>query len=114
MIYVRVELWPRGDQAKAKVVGEATIANVGGTIEVGEYEAALLKWKADETAHQDPTKAPVWKRMMVGGHRRLTRGPWDLLFRVLSAAVGGSRNKGVELWDGSKPALDERPTEGEA
>lgn len=38
MIYVRVELWPFGQKEKAKVIGEMTVGNIGGTDEVGDYE----------------------------------------------------------------------------
>jgi hypothetical protein len=110
MIHIKVELWPGGDKARAQVIGEATIEPVGGTLERGDYEAALLKWKPDKTAHENPVKAPVWKRVMVSGHKRLTHGPWDLLFRVLSVAVGGARNKGVETWSESSAPVDARET----
>lgn len=38
MIYVRVELWPFGQKEKAKVIGEMTVWNIGGTDELGDYE----------------------------------------------------------------------------
>lgn len=38
MIYVRVELWPWGIKEKAKLIGEMTVGNIGGTDDVGDYE----------------------------------------------------------------------------
>jgi hypothetical protein len=38
MIYVRVELWPFGQKEKAKVIGEMTVSNYGGTEELSDYE----------------------------------------------------------------------------
>ena len=38
MIYVRVELWPYGIKDKARLIGEMTVGNIGGTDEIGDYE----------------------------------------------------------------------------
>lgn len=38
MIYVRVELWPFGQKEKARVIGEMTVGNIGGTDEVSDYQ----------------------------------------------------------------------------
>ena len=76
MLVVTVELWPRGDRSRARHLGTARIANVGGTRERGEYSVALSKWgRPDES----------WRTGVVRGFPRLQRGPWDLLLLALHA-----------------------------
>jgi hypothetical protein len=38
MIYIRIEIWPFGNQKEARVLSEVVIANVGGDTRQGEYE----------------------------------------------------------------------------
>jgi hypothetical protein len=38
MIYIRIELWPLGNQKEAKLLSEVVIANVGGDAEQREYD----------------------------------------------------------------------------
>lgn len=82
MIYVRIELWPKGDMTNARVIGEGTIANVGGSGSYGAYDVKLMK-------SPEYAKNPgVWKAGHFEGFPRLRLGPWDLLFRALRATVG--------------------------
>lgn len=85
MLRITVELLPGGDKARARHMGTATISLKGvseqGT--VGAYEATFSKWGR-------PSEA--WKHSTVASFRRKTRGPWDLLYLALDAAVG-SRNR---------------------
>lgn len=80
MVVVRVELWPGGDRSKARLLGEARIANDGGqrTDSRGDYTVELSKFNG----------TGVWKRGRVTGFPRLRLGGWDLLFRALRATVG--------------------------
>jgi hypothetical protein len=95
MIIVRVELWPRGDKSKARCLGEAEIANVGGTKEIGDYDVRLLKWGAGRR---------TWKKGRLAGFPRLKLGPWDLLYRALAAIVH-DRNRDTKppTADGGEP-----------
>ena len=87
MMYVRIELWPGGNRDRARVLGEAHIANDGEQTlfenqSVGSYRAELLK-------SAEYAKRPgVWKHCRVTGFPRARLGPWDLLFRVLRKTVG--------------------------
>ncbi len=83
MIVIRMELWPRGDRSRAKHLGTATIANVGGSQSVGNYRAEL------STRGNNPRP---WRSGSVTGFPRLRLGAWDLLFRALQAIVG-DRNR---------------------
>jgi hypothetical protein len=58
MIYVRIDLWPHGDRSRARLLGEAKIANdaqrtIAGGGGEGAYNVTLSKWS-------DPPR--VWKR----------------------------------------------------
>jgi len=104
MLVVKIEMWPKGDKTKARVLGEAEIANVGGTQEVGDYDVRLLKWGAGRR---------TWKKGRVTGFPRLKLGPWDLLYRALAAIVAG-RNQGTARpehgapigWDEDHPGVN--------
>lgn len=101
MIYIRVEMWPMGDKSKARLLGEATIANVGGDGESGNYQTRLLKspeYAAEGNAidlksgDYDLVRIPanmIWKTGAVVKFPRKRLGPWDLLFRALRGTVGG-------------------------
>lgn len=86
MLYVRIELWPRGVREKARVLGEGTITNTGiGGPTLGEYSVKLMK------SPEYSKSGGIWKRGSVMSFPRLKLGPWDLLYRALKATVG-SRN----------------------
>ncbi len=102
MIYVRIEMWPKGDRARARILGEATICNDGtGTKDVGNYYGALSKiggFRLRQGEFQDPEytriteplTASIWRRFTVDSFRRLKLGSWDLI----AAAVADARRRG--------------------
>lgn len=103
MLYIRVELWRRGDRHDSKLLGEATVSNVGGDAETGHYLVRLSKFggfKLRQTQNQDeesvrvclPLASSIWKQGKVGPFSRTLLGPWDLLYRALRD-VAGYRNK---------------------
>ena len=105
MLVIKIEMWPMGDHTRARSLGVATIANVGGNADTASYDCRLFKApeysKQAETRplHEILTKPKakeVWRRGLVGGFRRRTLGPWDLLFRALGALIS-DRNTGVEF-----------------
>ena len=98
MIYVRVELWPRGNRSGARVLGEATIANAGGTRSRGNYQVRLSKrggFKASPGKFDDPErvrillprKSSIWRDGLVIGFARLSLNSWHLLHRALKAIL---------------------------
>lgn len=89
MLYIRIEMWPRGEKSRARLLGEATISNEGGTADSGNYSVVLLK--SPEYAATENVGKP-WRKGSVQGFPRLRLGPWDLLFRALRDTVGG-RNR---------------------
>lgn len=94
MLVIRIELWPKGDESRAREIGRGLIANVGGTDQVGDYEVRLLK-SAEYAKSYDPRRPGVWRRGTVAGFPRLRLGPWDLLLRALVAACGARSPEAV-------------------
>lgn len=79
MIYIRIEMWPGGDQKRSRLLAEGTIANTGtGTEEIGVYKYDLSR------VVQDGTESRLrWKRGVVSGFPRLRQNVWQLLQRCL-------------------------------
>lgn len=89
MIVIRLELWPKGDESRKRVLGVGEITNVGGTPEVGDYRVRLLK--SPEYA-RTPNVGKPWRSGKVEGFPRTKPyGPWDLLLLALFAALGKER-----------------------
>lgn len=71
MLVVKLELWPGGDEAKKRVIGSATIANVGGDDRHGTYQATVVTDGISfETRVEDHPRED---------------GAWALVARVLAA-----------------------------
>jgi hypothetical protein len=83
MIVVKIELWPFGDESRAREIGRAEIWNDGsGSITTGNYHAKLLK------SPKYATSKGVWKKGRVENFPRLKLGPYDLLLQILESAIG--------------------------
>ncbi len=95
MIYIKIAMWPGGDQTRERLLGEGTIANVGGDASFGDYQCLLFKSPEYSKHPGDPARpkvSAIWKKGYTKRFPRSRLGPWDLLFRCLLTAVG-SRNK---------------------
>lgn len=93
MVFVRVELWPKGNREEALVLGEATIANTGGTKQRGNYRVFLSR---RHKAFEDPLRpklAEVWRTFELKDFPRLSLTAWDLLSRALKGALLGTAPK---------------------
>lgn len=77
MIYVRIELWPGGNKERAKLLGEATIANIGG---YAHDARGTYSYRLEGKAHT------LLKAGRVTGFPRKRLLGWDLLYRVLRDA----------------------------
>lgn len=95
MVYVRIEIWPGGDKTQARVLQEATIANVGGDETWGVYDVVLSHntgFSGRAKGFEDPTQPKaeeVWKRGRVPQFlRRLS--PANLVWAGFRAAMRGS------------------------
>lgn len=85
MIVVKVELWPLGDESRAKDLGKAHIDLRSQEDGVGSYRVRLLKG-----AHYSPRPGTLYKSGEVPAFPREDRrwGPWELLALALEATVG--------------------------
>ncbi len=92
MIVVKIELWPGGDESKAREIGRIDIANnLKGDSNRGTYTVVLHK-------RLGKVKRGIWKQGMVDidnaekfeieGFNRINRGPYDLLYLALKKLVG--------------------------
>lgn len=99
MLRCRIELVPKGDEARVRLIGVVEIANVGGDLAVGNYSVVLKKTPPFAGALR-----AAWKRGLlkgedddaiaatVEGHHRTLRGSYDLLYRALKACGLDKRN----------------------
>ncbi len=85
MIRVTVELLPKGDPSRARLLGTATITNdCTGDAERGNYRVELAR------GPECSGRPGVWRQGRVEGFPRRGRlGPWDLLLRALQDALRG-------------------------
>lgn len=79
MIRVTIELLPHGFETDKETLGVVEIANDGtGTLTNGSYRYKLFK----------RGMKGIWKSGGVSGFPRQKLGSYDLLYRVLKAAIG--------------------------
>lgn len=94
MIRCTIEMLPGGDESRARTIGLVEIANIGGTLELGNYQVILKKtppfagalraaWRRGDLPGQVDDAEII--AGMVEGHHRQRRGVYDLLFRALKA-----------------------------
>lgn len=91
MIYVRIELWPMGNKARARCLQEAIICNTGGDLSTGEYKFKFSKTGGFKAAPDDIARGEVKNVLRSGevkGFPRLRLYAHDLLFRALRLAFG--------------------------
>ncbi len=92
MIVVKIEMWPKGIEAKKYGLGEMRIANDGaGTHARGDYDVVLMK------GERLAKRPGLWRRTRVVNFPRSRLGVYDLIFRALAASVG-ARNPDVNLF----------------
>lgn len=91
MIYVRVEMWPKGSHARRYPLGEALIENRSGGGSKADYRVLLSK-KGGFASNEDATArmrvSHVWKEVLVPGFPRAYLGSWYLLASALQLACG--------------------------
>jgi hypothetical protein len=80
VIVVKVELWPHGDESKARPIGQIAIANDGtGTAESGNYNVVLAH------AGRFYGRKGAWRRGRVTGYQRIRQSPYHLLAMAMRA-----------------------------
>ena len=91
MLVIKIEMWPKGDESKAKEITRGFIWNDGQTLLFTGGEESRYNYKLMQSAQFDPSKP--WKQGE-GIHleSRTKKGAWDLLYKVLRHAIA-YRNK---------------------
>ena len=89
MIYVRMEMWPRGNRSRARLLGELLIHNNGtGTTSRGNYNYIMSKrggfGKQSNLPSMKTTNTLTWGG--VANFPRKAKRAWDLLKLVLEVA----------------------------
>jgi hypothetical protein len=91
MIVVKIEIWPFGNEEKAKEITRAYIANDGKTSSktngvFGSYDVRFM-----QSEQYNPKK--VWKKGRAENVHRKKRGVWDILYLCLKSIGMEKRNK---------------------
>lgn len=77
MIVVKIELWPFGDESRAKLLHVGHIWNTGqGDLVTGEYQASF-----------HGKRGGGWRQGAVTGFKRQRRTAWELLYLALGNAL---------------------------
>lgn len=80
MLVIQIQMWPQGDRSRAYSLGTMSVAldPKESTPTRRSYTWRITSFKEKRT----------WKAGRIGGHTPKTRGPWDLVFRILRDVVG--------------------------
>jgi hypothetical protein len=86
MLYLRIELWPKGQRDKSRLLHEAVIANDGtGNANRGNYKAHLSRkggfGKGSNLPKMDCSN--IWKSFEVKSFHRKVKNSWHLLKNIL-------------------------------
>jgi len=80
MLVIKIELWPKGNSSKAKVIHTGWIGNDGtGSKTKGNYRFGLSQRNRPKT---------VLRKGNIKDFPRKRLSAWDLLYRCLREAVG--------------------------
>lgn len=89
MIIVRVELWSAVTGERTELA-RAMIHNVGGSLDVGDYEAETYRGRSSDALDAAMRARQVTRRGKVTGHRRQALHVWHLVGKALaSMGYGG-------------------------
>ena len=80
MLYIKVELWPYGDESRKTKIAEAYIANTG----TGDAYYGNYRFKIKEKCDQE--SPVITSQGFTFGHER-KQGVWHLIKKVLVEAI---------------------------
>lgn len=91
MIRVTIEMVPKGDDARARILAQGVIVNDGtGTLADGSYRYGISR-----QAHKAGVDPGIWKEGAVGGFKRKRDNVWRLLALVLEDALSTGGDDGT-------------------
>lgn len=91
MIYVRVEMWPKGSRERSYLLGEALVENKSGGGSKADYRVLLSKkggFASGDRAMGLMRVGNVWKEVLVPSFPRAYLGFWYLLSVALLSVCG--------------------------
>lgn len=93
MIVVKLELWPLGDESRAREIGRTYIANDGtGTADRGDYQVAVCRRGTNAVpAPINPDGPKATRTGEVKDYPRLAYNVWRLIARALLSAFPEER-----------------------
>lgn len=92
MIVVRIEMWPKGDESRAREIGRTYIYNAGGSLTKGDYEVRVCRKNRFEHVPRKVLSGEGFTRTgRVEGYPRLAYNVWRLVLRALRAAFPEER-----------------------
>ncbi len=83
MLVVKVELWPGGNQNRAKQLGFATIANISNLRDISDYQVTMTA----EPPLNDPSNRIVSYEGKVVDYNRKKFDVWHLIKEALNTIV---------------------------
>lgn len=92
MLVLRLEMWPKGDETRAREIGRTYIYNDGGTLTRGDYEVRVCRRNRYEVEPGTVSEGSKFARFgSVRGYPRLRFNVWRLVLRCLSASFPEER-----------------------
>lgn len=86
MIYIRLEMWPKGDRTRRYLLGEATVTNIGGGPTRGDYELKVSKKPGFHDPCQ-PRDSELFAQNGIVNFPRKRLNAFDLLGMLLASAL---------------------------
>jgi hypothetical protein len=91
MLRVTVEIWPGGDQTRARAIAIANVANLSDLADVSDYAMSVTE------SHNPVTNTPPWlQRGTVFAHDRRT-SVWALIAKVAIWAADQAGKPGESI-----------------
>jgi hypothetical protein len=89
VLVLKLELWPKGDQTRAREIGRTYICNEGGSLTRGDYGVHVCRRGKLDVVPRDNSKGG--RQATVKGYPRLRFNVWRLVLRSLLAAFPEER-----------------------
>lgn len=88
MIVVRIEMWPKGDRKRARLLGLVNIINDGtaGNGDIGHYDVGVATKRALRAMEAGKDPAPFIKQGRIDDWKRKARTIYALVGQAIKAA----------------------------
>lgn len=87
MIVVKIEMWPKGDESRARELGRTYIYNDGGTTARADYQVRVCRKGSHHPTSRAIAEGTGFTRVgEVKGYARNAYNVWVLILRALRSA----------------------------